>query len=568
MILQRTVKKVLVFGALALAFLQRAGCKVSVEDTEAIKTYWRERIDTIKREIRTRRNLLKTLDNFSDRLKWEDIRSFRELTDQLEIGKINLSGVETSLEELKKKNDMILFYANFLEYTQRAMDKKDLTFRERDMQISINEQNRYDLENLLLAAFKESTLIVQKISKYDQHILRVIQKCNIVYIRDGRVEDLSLFKLAKEKKIVAASIVFSFINMNLSKLKDMKSAVERMHMNVLPHVPYGNVSMFMNMVKHDLEKDISPLVSADRHLHLLCDRYAAVNSVMDARTVDIYFTLLGKDLSEKEIKKHRNITPGQVVKIIIIECLLNGRLLDHRKNDLFFALGRVVEKVCKPKENNTNIYKRTKIKKVEKQDEILNALKIIWSDCCTSPIQYEYMNINSFCEDNGIDFLNLTGIQNSFISAKWMYDVERHTTVYENEIVGDLHFDMSYTHPMWYIYKRCEYVSHLTKKDLLFLQPFMEVKDGVVILRPHRITQDDDSLEREQNIKICIRAWFSLCVRIISRKEDGKKYNSTIVKDFADCLRNDRRKKVEVEETEEKKYKCNFSKVSNLVCIA
>ncbi|KAI5192580.1 hypothetical protein NEMIN01_2093 [Nematocida minor] len=131
-------------------------------------------------------------------------------------------------------------------------------------------------------------------------------------------------------------------------------------------------------------------------------------------------------------------------------------------------------------------------------------------------------------------------------------------------IAVEKHFDLNYTHPMWYIYKRCEYASYLTRKDLCFrLASFMKTKDGTTILRPHAISKEDDSAMKEENIKSCIGAWFLSSAKIITREEDGTEYEE-LVSDFVDNLQYIPDKKFQIERTRESSKRVIFSSYTPL----
>ncbi|KAI5189188.1 hypothetical protein NEMIN01_0354 [Nematocida minor] len=564
MILRTLLVQVLLIGAGMLACFRGAACEVSQSEIQSIHSYWHARINCIEEEIKIRKSFFKTIEYTNLRIVLSDSKLSAEIKREIEAGRTDLSELKKALEALKKKRDEIMetarslmdlyklfdIYPSTYDIANRLSIKISEFLHDTDVHSFRTKVKKTALDRLLLPALKSFTSAIKKINEYDSHMLRVVEIYSKVKDKNSKINELALFKLAKSNKMLAAGIIFSFFEMRIFDISTSAIPISNyLCKSIMTHIPAVSVRVFINAVIQDVlnaagEKKGDPLVSADRHLHLLfCNPYNSNKFVVDTDTMNMYLNLSKTEIAETEIEEHRNITPGQVVKILMLECLMSGHLLDYRRNSLFFALGRVIESVFRIKDENiANISEELQMKQME-QDKMLDVLSILWNDCAYR-MMIENIDTKSLCKENSFELYDLKWILANFMSVKWMYEIDRHGTesddlVTRDEIDREMHFDMSYTHPMWYICRRCEYINEFTNITTESNEKrFMEEEDSVITLRPYRISANDGGLARAQNMRSCIKAWFSKSIEIISREEEKNSGSYSISNDFYKYLKN------------------------------
>ncbi|KAI5190080.1 hypothetical protein NEMIN01_0865 [Nematocida minor] len=545
MIFQRTVKKVLIMAAYALVCTQQARCRVAEKNISTIKTYWFVRIDSMEKEIVLRTDFLKRIEAVGARALLSaangDAYTSLSFDEKIRTGNKYLSEIVAKKRDLEKSVSAIAGAAGTLMDLYRYKNNRFfLDYRNKHKNMIKKEKNT--LERLLLPALENSTQVIEKINEYDLHMLEMVEQYGLV--ENTNIDGLVLFKLAKKNKIVAAKIIFYLFEMEPCEIENNTVGVaERMHKDIMAHIQHENVKLFISAIRDDIKDRVlksrtEVLISAGVHVHLLFDRCSSTHksnpSVLDAETMNVYLSLLKDDLTESDISLHADITPRQVMGVLAIEFLLNGHLLDHKRNSLFSALGKVISSIGNPADSSTNVCENIRKGRAQ-QNKILDALGTLWNECnLFTSIKHE--NIASFQKEKSISFSNSEWMANSLISSEWMYDLDTHSPSFEDKFNMGIHFDMSYTHPLWYICQRCENASHLTSNNMRSnLNLFEETENTIVVLRPHRINKTDDDSVRAENMKSCIKAWFAPVVEIISREEDGREYNS-IANDFSRYL--------------------------------
>ncbi|KAI5189186.1 hypothetical protein NEMIN01_0352 [Nematocida minor] len=594
MIQKQVLKQVAIVGAAALVFLHRASGAVEKDDLLSIHDYWSVRLLNIEKKVELRSNFLKKLSSLNARVSpdssdtgvEEDNNSNPEMEEKLSMGQQHLSDIAEHLAYLNEKIQAILDIIHSLEDLQKNSYTPCCAYNKnkQDKNKAAIKADLHTLKKLFIPALDNSTSLIEKINKYDLHMAEVVEEQSRAANKCSTLHDLTLFKLAKSNKVVAADIIYTLSDIAPSKLdSELELIIFVMHRNLINHIPYSNIKLFMYAVRDDVvNRSIDPLISADSRLYLLSDRYNPVyqpkSSVLDLGTMNIYLTLLKKDIYRTYLSQCMHITPGEVMKIIMIEYLMTGRLLDHKNNKLFSVLGEIIENIGKPASNSKNIHKRIGIERAA-QDKILDALSIVWNDY-KSATSVKHINVEQFCYKNGFSFFDFFRVQKSFASIKWMYEIERYSlepeytvtsideverqgtepenSIPRKELTQEVHFDISYTHPMWYIYKRCEYINSFSAIDTTSSDtPFIEVCNDVFTLRPHRIRERDSDAVRTENINKCIRAWFAQCTEIISRREDNEGYN--LAYDFAKYLKTSEEKTVNMKEETEWSAEANQS---------
>ncbi|KAI5189187.1 hypothetical protein NEMIN01_0353 [Nematocida minor] len=580
---QRTLKHIMLLGILVLAYFQRAGCRISEKEIEAIQSYWHHRMLALGEEVHIRSVFVKIIDSFKPFLNENGVVEINVNAEEKDEYLLKITQEEEIMKEiandiLKTTRLLLSLYRNVDEFPHSA-------FR--------IEKNKNRLDKMLLPALKRFTSVVKKINEYDSYMMGVLEQYSKLLDKSSTISEIMLFKLAKNSKMMAASIIYIVLfGPNLSKIDtNLAQIIDYFSKSMMRHIPVENITNFMTCIREDiLKKGINQIVSANMHLHrLLCDASIPApcttdtntmdtsmtdTGIMDKDTMNIYLALSKKDISEKEINQYRNITSGQVMKIIMLECAMSGSLLDHRRNSLFSVLGSVVQNVCSPENSGRkDIYESMRIGRIE-QDKILDVLSAVWNDSELPSSVVHIEDMHAFCKENGITPSDIRRTKDVFVHAKWMYEINRYKAVYEeypnyeDEFSIGIHFDMSYTHPLWHVYSRCEHVSHLNKTEIRSnLLPFKKRVNNVITLRPHKIKKNDDNLVKAENIKSCIKAWLSPTaeIKVVSRKEDDKEYRS-IVRDFVKYLKTSKEKKVTVKkESEASKVSTNPARNRKIV---
>ncbi|KAI5193243.1 hypothetical protein NEMIN01_2437 [Nematocida minor] len=543
MILKSKVKEILAIWVAALAYLQIARCGVSKDDIQEIDEYWTNRIDSIRREVELRSVVLRELGSRPKGLTFNK-NMFKMIREELKKGKNVISEIRRPIEHFNECAEQMKSILCELTELSVEIENKGCSSKSEEIQKykTLFEGKKAELDKLLYPLFNNSTVLVNQIQKADSYIINVLEGYSTLSNKEIKLHDLALFKLAKNRKIIAASIIYFLYSIDPSiQSADLEDKLGFMSKVILGHIPRENAELFTNAIRKDVEKNkIAPLLAADRQLHLLFYTNES-KFVVDDGIVNVYINLIKPDVSVEELKQRKNITPVQVVRVIMIEYLMSGYLLDHRMNRAFFSLGRVIESMFKL-ETGDNVSYIIVLARL-KQDIMLNAISLMWCDRDTL-IDEMYNDFERFCSKNYLPLGTLKKVQDAFKHSKWLYKLDRYNPMKcfpadEDKLETGMHFDVSYVHPLWHICRRCEELSQVVAPlSAPNKTPFMEIHDAY-ILRPYLISKDDnDSTVRSTNMRDCIDLWFKTCAdaTIIYRKEDSLEYYN-LAKDFDNYLR-------------------------------
>ncbi|KAI5189191.1 hypothetical protein NEMIN01_0357 [Nematocida minor] len=535
MILQRALKQVAV-GVFALAYLQSASC-LTEKEVLTIKDYWAKKLECMKTEFRIRSDFLSKVRTF----KCKEIPS-AVIKEDIEIGLCNLSSIQL---ELLAFNQAVKEIKSGVKAIMSLNIQGTWPFKHPSTNIPPLElKAAYDnFEKMLPPVLYMGDSVIIEIKKFDSHMLETIEKYSRMKDNNTKIQEMTLFKLAKNDKPLAVDLLYAFfkIDESIPKKHKMKKALDYISKKIGNYVFAMDFSIYINTIKESIEKgDLDLLKLANNNIHLLFNAYGST-----AEATDIYLRLMEEKVPVADLEKCMNITPGQAMKVIMIECAftMSGSLMDYRRNSLLSNLGKIIAEVGRPDKRKENTEEDGKIAK-KRQDEILDALDILWNDLDMPKTEIETKNIKRFLSKNRIDNCDFKTTQDSFLSVKWMYTLNDFTatpdklTNSEHTFFKEMHFDMAYTHPMPYIYQRCEDMSNLVKKDLEpNARPFISISPQGITLRPYRVSKEDEDSTHEKNVKECIKAWFLGFVVLISREEDGQEYYDDVVKVFEKHLK-------------------------------
>ncbi|KAI5191518.1 hypothetical protein NEMIN01_1544 [Nematocida minor] len=520
MILGQVLKKVIV-GALVLACFQRAK---GVVDNDVLKAevYWEGKIACMSKEFESRKEFFDRAESFMCEEEPSDAFSFG-----LMHGRIHLLAIEEQLKDfVKSAEDILHMLKKQIDFS--VFDRSQL----KDFLLNIFDQevNKVysSLRNSFASVLDKCDAVSDEIKRFDSHMLGVIEQCSDS-MPGAKIQELTIFKLAKMNKPFAASIVYNLFGKGPFERKyDAKQTISSMFAEVREHLLVSDFIPYNNALLRGIEKgETNLLLLADRHFHLLFSKYG-----VEADVMDIYLSLAKENISEEEISQHRDITPGQVMKVIIMESVLCRDFMGHRTNVLFSNLGKVIENIAKPAGNSENIHVHIEAAG-KKQDKILDALNVLWNGNEVFGEKLRIENIKAFCAQNSISYLDFKTLQNNFVNARWMYRLDPLSFASENitsehRKFREMHFDMTYTHPMYFIYQRyrsairqSEDISRLVNAMHQDRKPFAETdSNDVAKIRLYRISKTDSDLVQRINIKSCIKAWYSKYIEIAARKED------------------------------------------------
>ncbi|KAI5192673.1 hypothetical protein NEMIN01_2140, partial [Nematocida minor] len=398
----RALHQVIVVVVFALSCLQKANGLIC-KDVANIKEYWSDRMDCMQEEIRIRRDFLDRAETFA----CEEIPS-DVLEKDIKTGRENLSNIMSQLSALS---------INARKITTTAQDLKELEDSRKLDQKEINTHYS-SIEELLPSALDESDLVSEKIKEFDSHMLEVIKKCSKMKKGENKVQELTVFKLAEMNKLFAVEMVYSFFGMDLLKLDDAKEAVVTyIYTKMSKYVSILDPMFYMQIVCDDpVDREVDLLAFADEHFPSLFGNYEKTKKII----LPAYFDLIKEDISEEEVEKYKDMTPRKAIKLIMIECAMNRDLIDHRKNNLFSNLGKIIVSIGRP--FNIESADAVDIDAArEEQNEILDALSVLWSDYNNANAYISPNDIDIFCMKNKISLDDLKIVQNIFMSAIWMY---------------------------------------------------------------------------------------------------------------------------------------------------
>ncbi|KAI5191519.1 hypothetical protein NEMIN01_1545 [Nematocida minor] len=533
MILGQALKKVAI-GIAAMAYLHRAKGEI---DSDALKgrAYWHNKVSCMKREVAIRRNFISEAGYFVQKEMPSD-----SLKANIDMGRKKLSKIEEHLEDSIKIAGHIVNNVLEMEYFNISVGFN---------QASIDALHN-NLKGFFALALSQNYLLCNEIKKFDSYMLEVMGELSsrgAVKNSNKKIQELTLFKLAESNKPLAINILYhTFMLDKFSSNTNIKRVAYCIIKEITGYFLLSHLKDYENAVMDDIEKDeVDLLAVLDRNLHLLFKSLRINEDVMS-----IYFSLLKEDISEEEITQYRDITPGQIVKVIMVECAMHEDRIDYKRNNTFCNLGKIIVSIGKPS-NNGSSCEDVKAAR-EKQDKILDALNLLWIEnneiytesYKTCDIFIEKMKalrneVDFFCKDNDINNADFESLQHLFMSARWMYKVNivnppMERIINDRRVLKMVYFDTSYIHPMHYIYQRCEDISQQSECMRYFAKvgpsidekqiPFMEEdSNGIATLRPYKISKLDNDLVQIDKMKDCIRATFLKKIKII-KGEDSKEY--------------------------------------------
>ncbi|KAI5192499.1 hypothetical protein NEMIN01_2050, partial [Nematocida minor] len=423
MISTRALKQVIVAGVVALSYLQSASCELSQYDAKEIKSYWNNRISYFDKEIDLRSDFfsrIKTLSSNTEALN-SDISHEKNIK-----AEEALDAMTEEFECLKNKSLEVINQADsIINISENYLNNKAYSFDEAQKKAFVAKikGDSDELSMRIIPVLDISTSLTKKINNFDSHMMEAIQ--DDLKAESGELENLTLFKLAKSK-ILAADIVYSVFEMTIPHLQEenIKYIVSSMCKELPSYViSKDSVEHFLADIKKDAVKTRKDLlVSASKHFYSLFNinpmgKYRSF--LVDYETINTYLNLLNENLSEEKVNEYAcTIKPDQVVKVIVIEYIMSGNLIDYKNNTLFRNLRKIIENVFDPVEYN-RMDLHTFMFEGVKQDEILDALSLVWGDYSGGNRRQKNMEL---CKDIGIEYSNFEKIQFDIIDTSWMYE--------------------------------------------------------------------------------------------------------------------------------------------------
>ncbi|KAI5189185.1 hypothetical protein NEMIN01_0351 [Nematocida minor] len=512
MILQRVLKQV-ILGVFLLAYLQRASCGVPYLDIVKIKDYWCDKALYFHREGTIRSDFITKC----EALKTEALSFGLNLDEAIEKGNEDIFNIRCQTTSLRKIIEEMVQLISQIEYS--CIYRKDASFI---------ANIKVELEKIFLKALNRNTSIVKAINEYDSHMLEVLERYYEKKYKSINLKEMTLFKLAKRNKILATKMVYYLFEMqrfntDFSIEAETEKHVENMASNKLMRCKLDFLSAIKKAVK---ETDGDPLETANAHLALLlCDENNDIETSMDNDAMSVYLSLAKENISEEEISKCKNVTPAQVVKIMMLEHLMADNVYDYKTNHLLRALGRVIDNAFNPMNySSTDVHEGMKVGR-KAQDKILKCLNYVWnsqhpsSDDMFSPIY-------CFCKNNSISYSAFKDLQRDYLSLKWIYQLDAPTPAAEG-----LLFDLSYTHPIYYVCKRYSYAAYISE---------MESKSGGELYMAYHDVFTHSSYKKSaksgdqaslENVNNCIKAWLFPTTDVFTGEDNAKECN-TLAADF------------------------------------
>ncbi|KAI5189243.1 hypothetical protein NEMIN01_0409 [Nematocida minor] len=369
--LKQKIRKIRVLGTTILFCLLKAGCIVQLNDIKTVHEYWTTKIYYIEEEVNIRSNFFKKIYPLDSSMLSLEAGDPLDLKKEIRIGNKNLSKIKSALKQLKKCTDTIVKIVDSL-VPVIADDK--LNSVKNSKYLSKIKDKLVKLDRVLLEAFKSNTLLIEEINRFDAHMVGVIEEYIKKKCKSDRMSKLFLFRLAKNKKIMPASIILSLFNTDLFLKEKIyfcgvknedgtRIKIYSFHKNsIANYVSY----MRKNVPEHRqylLELADTCNFSTYHRLH---------RSKNNRDIMNIYLNLVETDQLDIEIGQYIDIAPVQIMKIIMIEHLLEGCLLNCKNNALFFKVGRIIERIfIKKCEIDTDIIRSAVVAR-EKQNKILS----------------------------------------------------------------------------------------------------------------------------------------------------------------------------------------------------
>ncbi|KAI5193242.1 hypothetical protein NEMIN01_2436 [Nematocida minor] len=376
-------------------------------------------------------------------------------------------------------------------------------------------------------------------------MLGVIKKYSETKNKDRKLHELNIFKLAEQNKPLAVRLIYHLFDMEpLTNLYDTGDVLYRIFSNMERCLFYDNFWKWVYPIIENKLKDkeigaeIDLLKIFDKNLFYLFGT-SPVSPARDRDVIRTYLDLVNEDISEEKVNQYKNITPRQVMKVLIIECEFNmeGIFMDYRRNSLLSNIGKVIMSLGNPAKYSTDVHKGLEIAR-SRQEDLLDFLQIFWKgrvDTFISNPPEE--NVKYFCIYNDITDYFFQNTQDIFMSVRWMYNLNIPISPLEESTNDEkrfnmMCFDMSYIHPMRYIYMRCEYVNDLCKPNIKSdKKPFSERDLESNLLRLYKIGKENSDSTRADHMKSCIRAWFIRNTSVTYGEEKHQEYDN-MAEDF------------------------------------
>ncbi|KAI5189709.1 hypothetical protein NEMIN01_0662 [Nematocida minor] len=569
------IKWIMALGAAALAYFQQTSCRISENDIVEMQKYWENKVLNLEREIQVRADFLKKINSI---IFWRKIFILIPELICIPAGDEYLSELKKSVAIFKKSTEELAEELESLMAIYCCLNNPRIAKAKTEFSAVIKNK-KTSLKKLLAPVFTHFDLAMESISKYDSNMMCLIKGETDEIAATKLTKDYVIFKYTEENKITAINVIYTLYLMDINKRRKIfrivhcdfskldiaiKHAVFYLSTVAIPHISCINITNFMNEVKKKLMK---PEFEESLIIEVINEAFPLLFyntvSLEDTHEPDkeihlIYSGLLKKNIPESEMDTYKDMPENKIVKLITIECLMHGGLMDYRRNHLLSRLGGILESMFDPdpdkKGNPKDIHEKMRTSRIA-QERVLGFLSMLWKNQDTSGLSnIQIVFMKHYHAINEVDYFDFRYIQESIMSAKWMYGVASYMHEFEpaedeDEVSMGMHFDLSYTHPMWYICQKCEHINHLKEAHLKpSTRPFMEISNGIITLRPDRINKTENNLARAMRMQSCIEAFFFPSVEIIIQKEEEE--HLSVLSDFVICLANREEKTVKVYEEE------------------
>ncbi|KAI5193281.1 hypothetical protein NEMIN01_2443 [Nematocida minor] len=551
MTLKQKVKEMLSVWAVVLAYLHIVRCDIVGHDIYGVHQYWFMKEICIEKRVDIRRRFCK----YVEILKPEELKEKNDISSsvsrKIEEGKKVYTMIENMWKEFEEKEEQISnIIENKIQDFQEGIDNKSTCCEYEQLEsMHVDKKTEAKLNLLFYPAYKLSLLLVDQIHIFDSYMLAVLEEYSKKRSKDSNLSELTLFRLAKNKKVVAAELIYYLYNLDMTKkYYDLKNVLNHIGFDILNHIVWETIDSFTDAIEKDVaENNLTPLASADKQLQLLLneDKHACI---INEETMSMYLDLIDPDISDEEkIEKYKDITFMQVLSAIMIEYLVAGSLLDFKSNKVFSVLGKIIENIFEIEiENKERRIKTIQIERARyKQDRILDTLSCLWFNS-DLPIfnALALVHYQGFRKINNLPDNILFRMQCVFEYFRWVLYIlnnnPKEQGKADKELVKEMHFDAFYICPIWYICRRYGNTS-----SLITLPPtpnkaqFLEMHGNRCVLRPYVINKENaNSAEQLANIRTCINLWLKKLIsfEIIHREEDGEEYQN-MARDFFEYLK-------------------------------
>ncbi|KAI5190241.1 hypothetical protein NEMIN01_0940 [Nematocida minor] len=564
------LKQVLLLSSVALAYLKVASCLPENRYDHWYNTeyFWNKKISYINKQVKIRAEFLKRAESIANS---EKMGLNFNAGEYIEKGKKIMPAIKDDLESIKTDFKLLKDLLKTLNKVSGSIRKRKNNPNSAieaacdepiENYFSTRREINPRIEHLLSIMHNRNKLMFDKIHEFNSEMLDFIEEYSEEKYKDTKMQELHIFRLAKRNKVLPTNIIFTFFEIDAKRFLTDKRAYNKQFeemLGFLDSLIYDSTPIYTNYIvptiKEVLDKKTNPLVSANKFFPSVLQDYGLYTD-KDDTTVYTYFKLTENAISNEEIKNYRDIAPKQIIKLIMTEHLMDGHLLNYKENCLFSNLEKIVSDMEKTK-----------------QDAALNALSVLWNDWYCSSVKR--VTPEEFCKNNTVNVKNLRKLKQALIyTIRWVYTIDKSNlegfaALSREEIAKELHYDLSYLHPMWYMIKRYESIAHLDTPDPncssnLFIG--VGGKDSLLIVRPHKISKNDDCLIRAENMRDFMNTFTSLTlfeVECFYRLQDADK-SQEIYQNFLECLEIPLKIKNNtslIEEPQEKEVEREFKKI-------